>query len=478
MRPLDDDQLQSLLDRIGRPGFANRKLLVQLIGNYRATLSYRDQVIYLLMAAHEEAGFSFRNVNPDFQLNRFFQKSTSGQQSPINTKKKTTPKKDSDDDDAEEDDDKSEEEDEDKSVEGHSQEDMDQDEQESFKTKQPGADQRQDQPQKQSIKANERKKKKTSDPSPLIVFLRQFNVDQFKKSILAMPDDLRLDEITDHPDKSLYDVRFFLSAFFQLLNDVRVDGNEFVEQNCLSMVLSCICLADVSIRRAAYSVLNLFHKRCTGNYGRLWQLLLDKLRCTMKSETAKQFPAIIVSSLIHLIPFIHKPTCAVYIRLAKFLAQSPPFKFNLTMEFVRDLLVQTEDLEPSILYQNAALIIMRKGLRTELDCRLCVRVGLIDLLLNLFHSPLLADSLKPSILDVFDRLVTIEPAARQLCVEKAFLLWTSQLMFSEDKCLNTLDKINHILIKLENHGHDFYPQFKFELDLTRNTCSQLIDRLL
>jgi hypothetical protein len=434
MEAINNDELDTLLQQSSQPAFGNRKLLIRLLIAYRGTMSNRDQTILKVMMAHEDRGYTVRNVSPDYLFGKHYKTSLEKSSAAPEAKEAKEAKEDKGD----------------KAVEVASE----------------GA-----------VRPHDESKAKKKPESPLSVFLKQFVPNTLRQTLLNVPSDLTLDNLVELKDWNLYDVRFLLPVFYHSLSNPDVHIAEFIDRHCLAITLSCLTVRSQQVRQSAYAVLSLFHRRCDDDYGHLWRLLLDRLQAFASQKPEEPLPYLIISCLVQIIPLIHRPNHTIYDELVDFLVNAPLLTCSRVLAFVR-LLFDLNDRKPTSLYPKLGLAILRKGIRSEYDFTCCWNFGTIDQLMRSYHSPLIDCSLRPSILEVFERVCSLEKGAKSLLIERAFLLWLSQLLIGNSKNQLVLDRVKQILAQFESHDHDYYPLYKSELQLMSHTYLRLVDQLL
>lgn len=319
------------------------------------------------------------------------------------------------------------------------------------------------------------KLRKIENNRPIVKFFKQFKQSLIKSSIFNYPLDIELNKINDCEYECL-DPRFLLLSFYQLINNKKVTLEEFIDNNCLAIVFVSLSFEDDKLRRLGYSVLTKFKQTiCNDTYGTIWRIVLDKLSASLNEDNQLIQP-LITSFFVHIIPFLKCPTYSIYENLSKFLQNYPSFRFNSIVNFIFSMLI-TDDLERSSLYQEVALLMLKNGIKTEQDFILCLNSKIIDFMLINYNSPILFKSnLKDKVLDIFQLITRLSSACKLLCTEKAFILWLNQLIVEENK-IDTLNKINQIVIGLDELNCDFYPLYKIELKMIRNVCTKKIDNL-
>lgn len=439
MEQILDDELQSLLEQSRSPSFGSRKLLIRLLVAYRGTMSSRDQSILKVMMAHEDKGYTVRNVSPEYLFGKHLKASLEKVTIKVKPSAQT--------EDADE---------------PMTQDDPDH----SNSTKEE---------QKTDYIGPKKTPKHEKKESPLTVFLRQFMTKTLRRTMLNIPTDLTLTNQLELQDWDFYDVRFLLPVFYHMLSNPQVSIIEFIERHCLAITLSCLTLPDEQMRLSAYAVLSLLHRRCEDDYGHLWRMILDQLQATATLQPDEPISYLVISCLVQIIPLIHRPNHNVYDELVSFLVSASKFTRRRILTFVRTLL-DLNDRQPTGQYPKLALAILRKGIRTEQDFKNCWNSGIIDLLMRSYHSPMVDASLRPAILEVFERTCTLKFGAECLLVERAFLLWLNQLMMANQSNASMLDRIKQIVKQLEAHDVTFYPLCNSELKLLYHTSLRLIER--
>lgn len=318
-------------------------------------------------------------------------------------------------------------------------------------------------------------KKIISNERILNQFLRQFKPSLIKLSIFNFPLEIKLDQSIDY-DLECIDPRFQLLSFYHLINRRKINLEEFIDHNCLSITFVSLSFKDENLRRLGYMVLmKIKQNLCDDNYGTIWRLIFDKLIASLKDEN-QWIPPLITSFFVHLIPFIQKPIYSINEQITKFLTVHSSFRFQSIVAFILSWFT-IDNQEKINFYQEIALSVLINGLKTDDDFNLCLNGKVMDfLMINYSSSILFEANVKRKILDFFKLIARQPQAIRLMSTEKAFLFWLNQLIIDTNQ-IEILNKLNQIICQIDEMNYDFYPLFQIELKMIKKICRTKLDHL-
>jgi hypothetical protein len=240
-----------------------------------------------------------------------------------------------------------------------------------------------------------------------------------------------------------YDGCFWLPLVNALLTtDVAVDLRAMIETNLMGMAVMATSSTDISVRRVAFTLLDLFNAW-------LWESSLrerNQLLLLMQTfgnaivDRKERIPTVVALFVAQSLPVMLKPDHPLYPPLNRFLLARPWMDLTDIPMFYNLQYSGTEDL---VRERHWMLRLCSHGLRTSQDYRLYQRRHVAEILLSFYHSPFADVLSKQLILEFLEELVRLKLVSSQLHLEQWLELSKPRASGEE------LEELNSIHSKLQ-----------------------------
>eukprot|EP00118_Oscarella_pearsei_P013623 m.110471 g.110471 ORF g.110471 m.110471 type:complete len:1895 (+) comp37396_c0_seq1:90-5774(+) len=276
---------------------------------------------------------------------------------------------------------------------------------------------------------------------------------------LKLEPSLWSEESEVQQDSSMYDPRFLLPLFVELLQPaLSVDCRRVVERGVLALALSSLSSYDIHMRAVGYLALAEFLSQLEGARFRekpQIQLLLRNL-VNAVTKANMRIPWLLACFAAKATSVLLKPDHKVYTMLNRFLLQRPVLELN-------DVPLFYELFNSSSLEHKAErlwmLHLLCDGLREYADYRIYQKRHVVEMVISHHDSQLSDTGSQELALKLVLRVLSIQKAVLDLMLHRGILSWLHGLILSlksghESKLRKILDLLRMMICCLVGNGRE------------------------
>ncbi|CAL1262582.1 unnamed protein product [Larinioides sclopetarius] len=252
--------------------------------------------------------------------------------------------------------------------------------------------------------------------------------EKIENTLLYFPIYMKLEpspeliDVEDHLANKVYDMRFFLPLFAQLLSPgAFVHCSHFIQSKAPLIIFISLSSMEPPVRALSLYCLSQFYQHLEGAYYKekgIWLCLLDSLRNSITSTNPK-IPNIVSLFLARATDIFTKPENKLYRPLYTFILRKPLLDIGQVPEFYN--LFNSSYVEHRIL-RHWLLNLLADGIKSSLDFHICEKRYIFSSLLTHYVSCLSTTQEKIAILQSLNSAIKIKSSAHTLC-QKGLLIW-------------------------------------------------------